>query len=100
MTYAFYYDAPGNPKIYAMVSEQLGSEPPQGLVVQVVTSIGHGLRHLQVWESREEWEAFRDTRVVPAVSTVLTQLAIPAPTGPPVEHILDLVDIVSAPALV
>src|SRR3954463_1688527 len=100
MTYAFYYDAPGNPKIYGMVSEQLGRERPPGLVVQVVTSTGHGLRHLQVWESREEWEAFRDTRVQPAVSAVLGRLRIPAPVGPPIEHALELVAVLPAAALV
>jgi|tagenome__1003787_1003787.scaffolds.fasta_scaffold20208737_2 hypothetical protein len=100
MTYAFYYDAPGNPKIYGMVSEQLGSQPPQGLVVQVVTSTGHGLRHLQVWESRREWETFRDSRVGPAVSAVLERLGIPTPAGPPEEHVLDLVDVLPAAALV
>src|SRR4051794_19942441 len=100
MTYAFYYDAPGNPKIYGMVSERLGSQATRGLVVQVVTSTDHGLRHLQVWESREDWGASRDPRVGPAVRSVLGQLGIPAPVDPPVEHVLDLVDVLPATALV
>jgi hypothetical protein len=30
MTYAFYYDAPGNEQIYRLVSKAIGDERPEG----------------------------------------------------------------------
>jgi hypothetical protein len=94
MTYAFYYDAPGTAEIYRRVRDRIGPDRPPGLLVQVVTSTGAGLRHLNVWESREQWEIFRDTRVRPAVATVLEQLGVPAVTEPPIEEVIDLVDVI------
>ncbi len=94
MMYAFSYDAPGNPEMYRRISDRIGPARPSGLLVQVVTATGTGLRHLNVWESREQWEAFRDTQVRPAVAAVLGQLGVPAPTEPPVERPLDLIDLV------
>ena len=96
MAYAFSYDAPGTPEVDRLVSERLGSEPPDGLLVHVVTAAGAGLRHLNVWESKEQWERFRDTRVHSAVGSVLAELEIPAPVEPPVEHVLELVDVSTA----
>lgn len=93
MAYAISYDAPGDPDLYRLVSERIGPEPPDGLMVQVVTATEAGLRHLNVWESKEQWEAFRDGRVRPAVGSVLEQLGIPPLRQAPAEHELDLVDV-------
>jgi hypothetical protein len=98
MPYAFYYDAPGTPEMYHRVSDRIGPVRPSGLLVQVVTSTGVGLRHLDVWESREQWEVFRDTQIRPAVAAVLQQLGVSAGSEHPVEQILDLVDVI--PSLV
>ncbi len=93
MPYAFYYDAPGNEQIYQLVTKTIGDERPEGLIAAVVTKTETGLRHLDVWQSREQWLAFRDERVRPAVAAVLADLGIPAPTEPPQEHELELVDV-------
>lgn len=93
MAYAFYYDAPGTPEVYKMVSARIGATRPEGLLTHVVTSTGVGLRHLDVWESREQWEAFRDSIVRPAVAAVLSEFGVDDPPAPPVEHVLDLVDV-------
>lgn len=93
MTYAFYYDAPGTPEIYRMIGARIGPDRPDGLLTQVVTSTDTGLRHLNVWQSREQWLRFRDAIVRPAVSAVLTELSVRAPSEPPVEHQLELVDV-------
>jgi hypothetical protein len=98
MPYAFYYDAPGTPEFYRRVSDRIGGNQPPGLLVQVVTSTDVGLHHLNVWESREQWEVFRDTQVRPAVAAVLQQLGLPALTQAPVEKALDLVDVIPQPA--
>ncbi|MGS0683792.1 hypothetical protein ACVBEQ_01345 [Nakamurella sp. GG22] len=94
--YAFYYDVPGTPEMYQLVSRQLGSERPDGLVVQLVTTTESGLRHLNVWQSREQWEQFRDGRVRPAVAAVLATLRLPQSALPPDEHPLALVDVGTA----
>jgi hypothetical protein len=90
MTYAFTYDVPGDADIYRQVTERIGDRP-DGLTAAVVTTIDGGLRHLNVWESREQWVAFRDGRLQDAVFGVLGDLGIPAPTEPPEEHVLDVV---------
>lgn len=96
MVHAFYYDAPGSPEMYQLVSQEIGRDQPEGLVISVVTATENGLRHLNVWRSREQWESFRDGRVRPAVADVLQRLGIPAPTEPPQEHPLELVDVAPA----
>ena len=93
MAYAFYYDVPGNEHIYRLVTEAIGDERPDGLIATVVTKTDASLRHLDVWHSREQWLAFRDGRVRPAVATVLADLGIPAPAEAPEEHELQLVDV-------
>ena len=93
MTYAFYYDAPGNEQIYRLVSKAIGDERPEGLIAAVVTKTDSGLRHLDVWQSRQQWLTFRDGQVRPAVAAVLTELGIPAQAEPPEEYELDLVDV-------
>jgi hypothetical protein len=85
MTYAFYYDAPGNEQIYRLVSKAIGDERPEGLIAAVVTKTDSGLRHLDVWQSRQQWLTFRDAQVRPAVAAVLTELGIPTPAEPPEE---------------
>jgi hypothetical protein len=54
-----------------LVRAELGDEQPEGLVVQLVVKSGGGLRHLNVWESRQDWERYRAERVGPAVGKVL-----------------------------
>jgi hypothetical protein len=94
MTYAFYYDVPGNEQMYRQVTKTIGDESPDGLIAAVVTKISTGLRHLNVWQSREQWLVFRDGQVQPAVAAVLANLGIPAPAEPPEEHELELVDVI------
>jgi hypothetical protein len=93
MTYAFYYDVPGSEQVYRLVSKTIGAGRPDGLIAAVVTKTDTGLRHLNVWQSREQWLAFRDGQAQPAVAAVLANLGIPAPGEPPEEHELELVDV-------
>ncbi len=97
MAYALYYDAPGNPELYRLVGQEIGDRRPAGLLVQMVTANDVGLRHLDVWQTREQWEEFRDQHVRPAVAAVLERLGIAAPAGIPEEHVLDLIDLTVPP---
>jgi hypothetical protein len=97
--YACSYEVPGDEDIYAKVKAEIGDDVPDGLVLQLVTRRGEGgLRHVTVWESKEQFERFQRERVGPAVGKVLAGMGITeAPPRPPVSE-LDLVDAIVAPA--
>ena len=96
MAFGCVYDVPSNEEIYAKVKAEIGEEVPEGLILQVVSKAGTaGLRHLTVWESKEQWERFQATRGGPAVGKVLAGMAgAEAPPRPSVTE-LDLVDVVT-----
>jgi hypothetical protein len=96
MSYAFYYDVPGDEHMYGKVKAAIGDEQPKGLLVQLVEKRHEGgLRHFGVWASKEDWERFRDDRVEPAVASVLATIGMKeAPPSPPVEE-MDLIDVIT-----
>src|SRR5215208_3126464 len=96
MAYAFFYDVPGDERIYRQVNAEIGSEPAKGLVVQVVTKRPEGgLRHFTVWESPEDWNRFQEDRVTPAVATVLAGMGITDPPPKPAVQEMELVDVIT-----
>jgi hypothetical protein len=95
MPYAFFCDVPGTGELYRQVKAELGDEQPEGLVVQLVVESDGGLRHLNVWESRQDWERYRDERVGPAVGKVLAAAGIDRRPPEPVEQRLDVVDVLT-----
>jgi hypothetical protein len=60
--------------------------------VQLVVKSDGGLRHIDVWESRRDWERYRDERVGPAVGKVL---ATAGDRPEPVERPLEVVDVIT-----
>jgi hypothetical protein len=52
MPYTFVHDVPGSAGIYAQVCARIGEDMPQEFIAQVVHMLPHGLRHIEVWESR------------------------------------------------
>lgn len=56
-----------------------------------------GLRHIAVWESKEQWKRFQAERVGPAVGKVLAGMGITEPPPRPVVTELDLVDVITKP---
>jgi hypothetical protein len=96
MTYGCIYDVPGDEHIYAKVKAEIGEDQPHGLVAQLVTKLETGgLRHITVWESKEQWERFQAERVGPAVGRVLSGMGISeAPARPTVTE-MDLVDVIT-----
>jgi hypothetical protein len=93
MAFAFSYDVPGDPQMYAAVKGAIGPAVPEGLIVQLVVQAEHGLRHVMVWEAREHWERFRTSRVEPAVRQVLASSGISAPSAAPAITPVRLVDV-------
>ena len=95
MPYAFYYDVPGSEELYRRISAEIGAEPPEGLLVQLVVKHDGGLRHVNVWASRQAWERYRQERVGPAVGKVLAAAGITERPPEPVEQRLEVVDVLT-----
>ena len=93
MSYAFFYDVPGDERMYEQVKAQIGEEQPKGLVLHLVVKREAGLRHFNVWESRQEWERFQQERVAPAVTEVLATVGVTEPPPRPEAHEMELVDL-------
>jgi hypothetical protein len=93
MTYALEYEVPGDAAIYGRVKSEIGTDQPEGIVVHLVVKTERGLRHIEVWDSRQAWETFRDGRVRPAVDKVLTAIGFEQLPPPPAEEPIDVVDV-------
>ncbi len=78
MPYAFIQDVPADEHMYAEVRARLGSEPPKGLISHVVVAgEAGGLRYIDLWDSAEDWERFREEQVEPVVGEVLAAHGLP-----------------------
>ncbi len=77
---------------YQRVSQEVGDEIPEGLILHVAGPYDGHWRSVSVWESELAYTRFRDERVVPAVQRTLS--ADLAGAGPPpsesfeVQHML------------
>ena len=93
MPYACFYDVPGDERMYAQVRAEIGEEQPKGLILHMVIKREDGLRHFQVWESRQEWERFQQERVAPAVAKMLAAVGVTDPPPRPEAQEMELIDI-------
>jgi len=76
---------------YDQVNEKIDPEgnPPEGLIIHVGSITGSGVKVIDVWESEDAFNAFRESRLGPAVAEVMGETA-----GPPNIEVLDLHDVV------
>jgi heme-degrading monooxygenase HmoA len=56
-------DVPASWADYALVAAALGDHAPEGLIVHAAGRTDEGFRILEVWESKEAWQRFRDGRL-------------------------------------
>ena len=70
MPYALQYDVSADEEFYRLVTAEIGAEHPTGLIAHLVVKRDGGLRHIEVWESEEDWARFRTERVEPALDKV------------------------------
>jgi hypothetical protein len=69
-------------KNYDAINERLevGANPPDGLLVHTAGFFGQGFRVFDVWESEEQFQRFRDERLMPAALEVAGADAPPPET--------------------
>jgi hypothetical protein len=83
--------------IWTRVNAQMGvrEDPAAGLIVHVVTEIPAGCHLGDVWESTEQYEEFRDSRLGRALGKVMAERGQASPDGgipdPVITPVLDLV---------
>src|SRR3954453_22715941 len=79
--------------------EQLGMEmgvhenPPDGLIVHTAIAGPDGPEIIDVWESQQHYERFRDARLLPAIAkmTAASAAEVPQPRDPQFYDVVDLV---------
>jgi hypothetical protein len=92
MTYAFTYDVPITTEIYARIKEGLGPERPPGLIAHLTLQIENGLRYIDVWQSKDDFEVFAESRLHPVVHPILEGMLGFVPPEPS-HTMLDVVDV-------
>lgn len=86
--YAFTQDVPIDAAFYRRITDGLGAEPPEGLIVHLTIERPEGgLRYLDVWENREASDRFTEQRLHPVVHGLLAEIfgdqLPPEPDRPP-----------------
>jgi hypothetical protein len=97
MVYAFTQDVPIDIDTYGRITEALGNEPMDGLLLHLCVRKPDGsLRYIDVWESEEKCARAFDERIHPAVDAAF------GGRRPPVEPTVTRLDVVEArgPAVV
>jgi hypothetical protein len=92
MTFAFTYDVPITTEIYARIKEGLGPERPPGLIAHLTLQIENGLRYIDVWQSKDDFEVFAESRLHPVVHPILEGMLGFVPPEPS-HTMLDVVDV-------
>ena len=87
MAFAYVHDVPIGMEVYREIRAGLGDRPPPGLIVHLVIEREHGLRYVDVWESREAHRAFVEERLHPAVGRALERVGLGRPPEPVLEPI-------------
>jgi hypothetical protein len=91
MSYAFTYEVPITAEIYAAIKEGIGPQRPPGLIAHLAYHTESGLRYVDVWQTKDDCEAFEHGRVHPIVHPLLQEMLGFVPPEPP-RTVLDLVD--------
>jgi hypothetical protein len=92
MSYACLYDVPADESFYRRVRAEIGDEPPDGLIAHLVVKRDGGLRHIEVWESQEQWERFRHDRAEPALEKVFAAAGFAERPPRPAEEEIEVID--------
>jgi hypothetical protein len=86
MPYTFTQDVPINRQMYGKLIAELGSDAPKGLISHLAMTTDNGLRYVEVWESKADYERFIEERVHPALARVLANAEMPRPPEPEIKE--------------
>ena len=95
MTYGFTYEVPITAEIYSQIKDGIGPDRPPGLIAHLAYRTDGGLRYVDVWQTKDDWEAFEHGRVHPVVHPLLEEMLGFVPPEPP-RTLLDVVDVWTA----
>ena len=86
MVHAYIQDVPIDVERYARITNALGPEPMDGLLMHLcVRNPDGGLRYIDVWSSEEQCSRAFDERVHPAVDAAFGGTRPPEPRVTPLE---------------
>lgn len=102
MVYAWTQDIPIDSDFYRRITDRLGDEPMDGLLMHLaVRNPEGGLRYIDVWESKEQCDRAFDQRIHPAVAAAFAEATgAPRPAGEPTRNLLDVVEVRGPAAVV
>jgi hypothetical protein len=82
--YAFEQDVPIDTSVYARIAEGIGEELPQGLIAHIALEREDGhLYYLDLWQTKQDCEAFTEQRLHPVVGPVLHAAGVRVDAEPP-----------------
>jgi len=88
-------DLPLAPDVIEQVTKEMDvtGDPPDGLIVHVNLARGDSTRVVDIWETREHFERFAESRLGPAIGKVLAERGLGRiePPTPVFEEASDLV---------
>jgi hypothetical protein len=84
VAYAFFYDVPGDEHRHEQVKAEIGDEGARWTHRPAGGEASRGgLRHFNVWKSKEDWERFQEASVGLAVARVLSRIGATEAPPPP-----------------
>ena len=89
-------DLPVSPDFLEAVSEEMDvrNDPPDGLIAHVFTEVAAGCHVVDIWESAEQIQRFRDNRLMPAFAKVAAAQNVSMPQDIPEPTITPARDLV------
>jgi hypothetical protein len=91
MTDAFTCHVPITAEIYARIKDGLGPQIPPGMIAHLAYRTEAGLRYVDVWQTKNDLDAFEHGRLHPVVHPLLQDMLGFVPPEPP-KTALDIVN--------
>jgi hypothetical protein len=91
MTYAVTFEVPITADIYARIKDGIGPKLPPGLIAHLAYRTETGLRYIDAWQTKEDYDALERDRLHPVVHPMLQEMLGFVPPEPP-RTVIDLVD--------
>jgi hypothetical protein len=70
MAYALVQDVASSWEQYERATATMIEPVPEGLILHVAGPTDEGVRVIDIWQSKEAWERFREGRIAPALAAL------------------------------